>query len=160
MVFSEANPGTAGQTNGRKRRETRHSAGRGWVVAADRSRPALDDLRRIGAVDDAVEVDATDAVGTLERLRRGGPPFDLVVNACSVAGTELASVLAARDGGTVVFFSMATSFTAAALGAEGVGKDVTMLVGNGYVPGHAELTLDLLRRQPRLRALFEQRYVR
>ncbi len=134
--------------------------GRGWVVAADRSRPALDDLRRIGAVDDTLEVDATDAVGTLERLRRAGPPYDLVVNACSVAGTELASVLAVKDGGKVIFFSMATSFTAAALGAEGVGKDATMLVGNGYVPGHADLTLDLLRRQGRLRALFQQRYVR
>jgi L-erythro-3,5-diaminohexanoate dehydrogenase len=129
-------------------------------MAADRSRAALDDLRRIGAVDDAVEVDATDAVGTMERLGRAGPPFDLVINACSVPGTELSSVLAARSGGTVVYFSMATSFTAAALGAEGVGKDVTMLMGNGYVPGHAELTLDLLRRLPRLRALFEQRYVR
>jgi L-erythro-3,5-diaminohexanoate dehydrogenase len=54
---------------------------------------------------------------------------------------------------------MATSFTAAALGAEGVGKDVTMLVGNGYAPGHADLTLDLLRSEPALRKLFETRYV-
>ena len=30
---------------------------------------------------------------------------------------------------------MATSFSAAALGAEGLAADVTMLVGNGYVPG-------------------------
>ena len=45
------------------------------------------------------------------------------------------------------------------LGAEGVGKDVTMIIGNGYAPGHAELTLELLRSEPRLRALFEQRYV-
>ena len=134
--------------------------GRGWVVAADRSRPALDDLRRLGAVDDAVEVDATDAVGTAERLRRAGPPFDLVVNCCSVAGTEMTSLLAVRDGGTVIFFSMATSFTSAALGAEGIGRDATLVIGNGYVPGHADLTLDLLRRQPRLRALFEQRYAR
>ena len=55
----------------------------------------------------------------------------------------------------MLFFSMATSFTAAALGAEGVAKDATLLVGNGYVPGHAELTLGLLRRNPALRALFE-----
>jgi L-erythro-3,5-diaminohexanoate dehydrogenase len=135
-------------------------AGRGWVVAADRSRAALDDLRRLGAVDDALEVDATDAVGTAEKLRRAGPPFDLVVNCCSVAGTEMTSLLAARDGGTVIFFSMATSFTGAALGAEGIGRDATLIIGNGYVPGHADLTLDLLRRQPRLRALFEQRYAR
>jgi L-erythro-3,5-diaminohexanoate dehydrogenase len=72
----------------------------------------------------------------------------------------MASILAVRDGGTVIFFSMATSFTAAALGAEGVGKDATLIVGNGYVPGHAELTLSLLRRHPGIRALFEQRFGR
>ena len=52
---------------------------------------------------------------------------DLVVNCVNVPGTELASILCARDGGTVYFFSMSTSFTAAALGAEGVGRDVTMI---------------------------------
>jgi L-erythro-3,5-diaminohexanoate dehydrogenase len=70
----------------------------------------------------------------------------------------MASILCARGGGSVLFFSMATSFTAAALGAEGVGKDVHLVIGNGYVPGHAALTLDLLRRYPPLRALFERRY--
>ena len=40
---------------------------------------------------------------------------------------------------------MATSFSAAALGAEGLAADVTMLVGNGYVPGHAAYALELLR---------------
>jgi L-erythro-3,5-diaminohexanoate dehydrogenase len=89
-----------------------------------------------------------------------GGPFDLVVNCASVPGTEMASILCVKDGGTVIFFSMATSFTAAALGAEGVGKDAHLLFGNGYVPGHADLTLDLLRTEPRLRALFEERYAR
>jgi L-erythro-3,5-diaminohexanoate dehydrogenase len=57
----------------------------------------------------------------------------------------------------VVFFSMATSFTAAALGAEGVAADVTMLIGNGYVPGHAQLALDLVRAEAGVRAIFEAR---
>jgi L-erythro-3,5-diaminohexanoate dehydrogenase len=30
-------------------------------------------------------------------------------------------------------------------------------VGNGYVPGHAELALDLIRGTPGLRTLFERR---
>jgi L-erythro-3,5-diaminohexanoate dehydrogenase len=32
-----------------------------------------------------------------------------------------------------------------------------MLIGNGYVPGHAEYALNLLRAVPAVRALFERR---
>jgi L-erythro-3,5-diaminohexanoate dehydrogenase len=135
-------------------------AARGHLVAADRSGAALDAAREAGLCDRTLRVDATDAVETLRAVEAEGGPFDLVVNCASVAGTELASILAVRAGGTVLFFSMATSFTAAALGAEGVGKDATLLVGNGYVPGHADLTLGLLRRNRSLRALFEARFAR
>ena len=109
----------------------------------------------------ASPVDATRAVDVLSQVSTatGGALADLVVNCASVANTEMAAILSVRDGGTVIFFSMATSFTSAALGAEGVGKDVQMIVGNGYVPHHADLTLELLRRQAGLRKLFEQRYV-
>jgi L-erythro-3,5-diaminohexanoate dehydrogenase len=135
-------------------------AGTGEVVAADRSEEALAAVERAGLCDRTLRVDATDAVGTLALVSAAGGPFDLVVNCASVPGTEMASILSVKDGGTVLFFSMATSFTAAALGAEGVGKDATLLVGNGYAPGHAERTLELLRRHAGLRALFEARYVR
>ena len=74
-----------------------------------------------------------------------------------VPGCEGGAILATRQGGTVIFFSMATSFSAAALGAEGVAADVTMLVGNGYVPGHAEYALGLIRTNAAVRALFERR---
>jgi L-erythro-3,5-diaminohexanoate dehydrogenase len=132
-------------------------AGQGEVVAADRSEEALETFERAGLCDRRLRVDATDAVGTLAAVQADGGPFDLVVNCASVAGTEMASILSVKDGGTVLFFSMATSFTAAALGAEGVGKDATLLIGNGYAPGHAERTLELLRRNAGLRALFEAR---
>jgi L-erythro-3,5-diaminohexanoate dehydrogenase len=33
-----------------------------------------------------------------------------------------------------------------------------MLIGSGYVPGHAELALGLLTAHPDLRRLFEERY--
>ncbi len=135
-------------------------AGRGEVVAADRSQAALDALTRAGLAGRTLRVDLTDAVETLRAVEAAGGPFDLVVNCASVAGTEMASILSVKDGGAIVFFSMATSFTAAALGAEGLGRDATLVMGNGYVPGHADLTLDLLRRDPALRALFRDRYGR
>lgn len=135
-------------------------AGTGEAVAADRSEEALAAVLRAGLCRRTLRVDATDAVATLAAVEAAGGRFDLVVNCASVPGTEMASLLAVKDGGAVLFFSMATSFTAAALGAEGVGKDATLLVGNGYVPGHAELTLGLLRRNAALRALFEARHAR
>jgi len=134
----------------------------GRLIALDVSERALEALRGLGLGAATLAVDATRAVEVMERVREAtsGALCDLVVNCASVPGTEMATILSVRDGGTAVFFSMATSFSAAALGAEGVGKDVTMIVGNGYAPGHADLTLELLRSTPALRRLFEQRYAR
>jgi len=53
---------------------------------------------------------------------------------------------------------MATSFTKAALGAEGVGKDVNMIIGNGYAKDHADITLNILRESAEIRALYEKLY--
>jgi L-erythro-3,5-diaminohexanoate dehydrogenase len=111
--------------------------------------------------DDVVVADARDAAAALDATTRawGGDGLaDLVVNCVNVPGTEAASILLCRDGGVVCFFSMATSFTAAALLAEGLGKDVGLMIGSGYVPGHAELALDMVRRHAGLRDLFQRRY--
>jgi L-erythro-3,5-diaminohexanoate dehydrogenase len=141
--------------------QARESLGQGGALAlADRSAAALDALDALGVSDARLHVDATDPLAVLAAVEAAGGRFDLVVSCTSLPGTEMGAILAAKDGGTVIFFSMATSFTAAALGAEGVGKDATLVIGNGYVPGHALLTLDLLRRHPRLRLLFEARYAR
>jgi L-erythro-3,5-diaminohexanoate dehydrogenase len=110
-----------------------------------------------GLVDEIVIADARDPVGLADKVAAAGGPADVTVVCVDVAGCEGGAILSTAQGGTVIFFSMATSFSAAALGAEGVAADVTMLVGNGYVPGHAELALDLLRGTPSLRDLFERR---
>ncbi|MDW2796417.1 L-erythro-3,5-diaminohexanoate dehydrogenase, partial [Clostridium boliviensis] len=101
-------------------------------------------------------------VEVLEAVERatGGRLADVTINCVNVPNAELSSILATRDGGTVYFFSTAVRFTAAALGAEGVGKDVNMMIGNGYAPNHAELALQTLREFPPLKRLFEERYVR
>jgi L-erythro-3,5-diaminohexanoate dehydrogenase len=110
-----------------------------------------------GLVDEIVIADARDPVGLAAATRAAGGPADVTVVCVDVAGCEGGAILSTAQGGTVVFFSMATSFSAAALGAEGLAADVTMLVGNGYVPGHAEFALDLLRTTPLVRSLFEKR---
>ena len=108
-------------------------------------------------VDEIVIADARDPVGLAAKVEAAGGPADVTVVCVDVPGCEGGAILSTKQRGTVIFFSMATSFAAAALGAEGLAADVTMLVGNGYVPGHADLALNLIRNTPGLRALFERR---
>jgi L-erythro-3,5-diaminohexanoate dehydrogenase len=110
-----------------------------------------------GLVDEIVIADARDPVGLAARVVAAGGPADVTVVCVDVAGCEGGAILSTAQGGTVIFFSMATSFSAAALGAEGVAADVTMLIGNGYAPGHADLALGLIRTTPALRALLARR---
>ncbi|MEX0429129.1 L-erythro-3,5-diaminohexanoate dehydrogenase [Nocardioides sp. DS6] len=110
-----------------------------------------------GLADAVVVADARDQVALRDAVEKAGGPADVTVVCVDVPGCEGGAILATADCGTVVFFSMATSFSAAALGAEGLAADVTMLVGNGYVPGHAAYALDLVRRHDSVRRLLERR---
>ena len=114
-------------------------------------------LTGAGIADEVVVADARDPVALRDAVVRAGGPADVTVVCVDVPGCEGGAILATAEGGTVIFFSMATSFSAAALGAEGLAADVTMLVGNGYTPGHAELALRLLRGNEGVRRLFERR---
>ena len=113
-----------------------------------------DRLVASGLCDAVVVADARDPVGLAGAV---GEPADVTVVCVDVPGCEHGAILSTADGGTVVFFSMATSFSAAALGAEGLARDVTMLIGNGFVPGHAAFALDLIRAEPAVRDLFAAR---
>ena len=111
-------------------------------------------LAAAGLADRVVIADATDPLAVAAAV---GTPADVTIVCVDVPGAEHGAVLATVDGGIVVFFSMATSFSAAALGAEGMAADVTMLVGNGYTPGHAALALELYRSDHGVRALIDPR---
>lgn len=132
----------------------------GLVVCAAGSKKSEDRARVLNLADEYFHMDATDAVGFYNKSMEltNGELFDVVINCVSIENTEMASILSCKDDGVVYFFSMATSFTKAALGAEGVGKDVNMIIGNGYTKGHAAITLQCLRENPGLRALFEEMY--
>lgn len=142
--------------------EARKRAGpTGCVIGVSPFEKDCQRMKALGWVDHALQVDATHALALMEAVAAvtGGKMADVVINCVNIPHTEMASILATRQHGKIYFFSMTTSFTAAALGAEGVGKDVEMLIGNGYASGHAQHALDLLRESAPLRQLFEERYV-
>ena len=130
------------------------------VIAVESHAPYASELDALGVCSAVVRADARDPVATRAAVlaASGGREADIVFSCVNVDGAELSAIMCTHDRGVVYFFAMSTSFTRAALGAEGVGKDVDLFIGNGYAKGHADHTLDLLRSSSPLRALFERRY--
>lgn len=133
----------------------------GKVIAFEYSDEACQRIRDLGLADVILQGDATNAVDVMNKVAEvtDGEMADITINNVNIPKTEMGSILATKDEGTIYFFSMATSFTAAALGAEGVGQDVNMVVGNGYTKGHAKIALECLRENAGLRELFTKLYV-
>lgn len=142
--------------------EARRRVGpRGCVIAVENHEPYAQALRGLGLCDAVVSADATDPVAvrdTVSPLLAGTGEADAVFSCVNVPGAELSAIVLTKPRGRVYFFAMTTSFPRAALGAEGIGKDIDLFVGNGFAEGHAAHTLDLVRAQPALRALIEARY--
>ncbi len=132
----------------------------GNVMGMGHSQESCDRIRELGLADQVLQGDATKPIEVLELVEdaTNGEMADIVINNVNIPDTEMASILAAKDNAIIYFFSMATSFTKAALGAEGVGKDVEMIVGNGYTKDHAEISLELLRENKKLRKIFTRLY--
>lgn len=133
----------------------------GNVIGLVRNEEEAARLRRLNLRMQIVIGDAREAIDVMNTTlaHNNGQEVDVAINIVNVPNTEMSTILPVKDDGIVYFFSMATSFTKAALGAEGVGKDVTMIVGNGYTKGHAEITLEELRENETLRKVFEELYV-
>ncbi|WP_112136988.1 L-erythro-3,5-diaminohexanoate dehydrogenase [Glycomyces dulcitolivorans] len=129
------------------------------VVAVVRDEIEAAQMRRLGLADKIAVADATDPLHLAREVNEAlhGRGADVTVVCVDVPGCEHGAILSTATGGTVVFFSMATSFPQAALGAEGLAADVEMLIGNGYVPGHADYALHLMNAHPRLKELFNTR---
>lgn len=131
------------------------------TIAIDYSNEAMKRLDRFNFVDYKVQLDARKATDVYEIVKKltHGKMADVVINVANIPDTEMSCILAAKKNAIVYYFSMATSFTKAALGAEGVGADIDLRIGNGYTEGHADLSLDILRKSPEIYKLFEEAYV-
>jgi L-erythro-3,5-diaminohexanoate dehydrogenase len=124
----------------------------GTLVAIDIDGELLGRVHALGLCDRTVRVDLRDPLAALEAYRAAGlPAADLTVAVASARGCEPTAILLTADRGTVLFFSMATSFQTAALTADGMGSHVRMLVGSGYAPDAGSYALDLARRSAALR---------
>src|SRR6185312_12183517 len=106
--------GAAGKSGALALAAARHAAA-GSVVGLVPTEAEAAVVIDSGLADSVVVADARDPVATAAAV---GAPADVTVVCVDVAGCEGGAILATAAGGTIVFFSMATSFAAAALGAE------------------------------------------
>jgi L-erythro-3,5-diaminohexanoate dehydrogenase len=124
----------------------------GTLVAVDVDAAAVERAIESGLCDIGVTADLGDPLAALDAMRASGaPPADLTVVVVNASGCEPTAILLTGEGGAVLFFSMATSFSAAALAADGIGSSVRMLVGSGYAPDGGAYALDLVHRSEALR---------
>jgi len=130
------------------------------VIAVIHKEEGREDVDNAPFIDEVVVADASNALDLLEKIEHvtDGKLCNNVISCVSRPGCEMGAILITAEGGVICFFSMATDFTKATLGAEGVGKDIDMIMGNGYCVGHAELALDIMRDSEYLRSLYEKRY--
>jgi L-erythro-3,5-diaminohexanoate dehydrogenase len=130
-------------------RDSAASAAR--LVLIDADERACERARALDLCDVAIHADLRDAVSSLRCLQDAGlPRADLTVVVVNSTDCEAASILLTSDHGTVLFFSMATSFTKAALGSEGMASTARMLLGSGFMPDRGAYALELIRRDVRL----------
>lgn len=133
----------------------------GKVIVVEFSKENAQRINELKLATDVIIADATDVMDVYKKVTdiTGLRGCDVTINNVNVPNTEMTSILITKGQGLIYFFSMATSFTKAALGAEGIGKDLNLIVGNGYAKGHADLTLNILRESSEIRGLFEKLYV-
>ncbi len=122
------------------------------AVLIDADERICERARRLGLCDVALRLDLRDAITALQSLEDAGVPrADLTVVVVNAADCEAAAILLTADHGTVLFFAMATSFTKAALGSDGLSSGARMLIGSGYMPDRGAYALELIRRDGELR---------
>ncbi|MDI3541053.1 MAG: L-erythro-3,5-diaminohexanoate dehydrogenase [Thermosediminibacterales bacterium] len=151
--------GAGGRTGLLAMYETKKHLGKtGKIIAFGHTDESCKRIEKTGLADVIVQGDATDPLTSLKKIKKATNSLlaDKTINCINVPGTEMTSILATKQKGTIFFANLATSFNVAALGAEGVGKDVDMLIYRGYVENHAEIAFQLLRENPDLRNILNQ----
>jgi L-erythro-3,5-diaminohexanoate dehydrogenase len=97
-------------------------AGAESVTAIDVDTEEVETTASLGLCDRAVTADLRDPIASLESARAAGAPeSDLTISVVNVTDCEPTAILLTAEGGTVLFFAMSTSFSAASLAGDGIG---------------------------------------
>lgn len=130
----------------------------GIVSVVDVSAAALEIAQTVDVDVRVIAADVRDPLAVAGALVADGRPrADLTLLCTTVAGAEGTALLATSEAGRVVFFSTATSFAAAALGADAIGSRAQLIIPNGLTEDRGDDAFALVRANAALREVFEGR---
>lgn len=130
------------------------------IICLAHNEKSMERAKSLNLANKYIVADATKPVEVYEKVKEitGGKMADVTINCVNIPDTEMSCILSTDPEGVIYFFSMATSFTAAALGAEGVGMDTTMIIGNGYARNHADIAIEIIRESKAIRDMYTELY--
>ena len=149
--------GRSGLLCGYAARDKMKSSGR--LVGIVRNENHRQMLERYGVYDEVLALDATDIEGFCSgRESAVAQQFDVVINCINSVNTEIAALVAVKPRGILYFATLGCDYKFTGLTAEGIGKQVHIIPYAGFMEGHAEYTLGLLRRFPQMQKAIQQQF--
>ncbi len=128
----------------------------GKIVGVISSEKGKDRLAECGVFDEILCCRVGNTLNFYNQYFEENKLFDVVINCSEEAYTEMTTLLLVKNKGIVYFASLRSDCKVASLTAESIGKDVSIIPYKGYVEGHAEITLYLLRKYGALKDLIEE----
>lgn len=130
----------------------------GKLIGVVKTSSSCKRLQGAAIFDEVVTTDALKSMRALQDIFSGHQRADITIDCINTPDTETLCILATRHGGIVFFANLASNYNIASLTAEGIGKDVTIFAYKGYIEGHAEFAINLLRESTDLRQMLRTRF--
>ncbi len=120
-------------------------AGTGRITGLVKSKESKKQLERYGAFDEVIVMDAANLKDFYGRDNDNIEKYDIVIDCVNSLNTEMASLLAVKNKGIIFFASLSSDYKMTSLTAEGIGKEVEIIPYTGYLEGHADYSLNMIR---------------
>jgi TyrR family helix-turn-helix protein len=130
-------------------------AGTGKLIGIVKTAQSKEQVEKYKIFDQVLQVDASNVVDFYELEDSHIEGYDIVINCVNSPSTELACLLAVKDKGVIYFASLSSDYKLTSLTAEGIGKEITLIPYTGFLEGHADYTLNLLRKYVELQDVLQ-----
>lgn len=133
-------------------------AGTGSLAGIVKSGQSKEEIAKYNIFDEILMIDAANTENFYKLEEGDAEKYDIVINCVNSPNTEMASLLSVKDKGIIYFATLSCDYKLTSLTAEGIGKEITIVPYTGYMEGHSDYALNLVRKYKELRELLQYQY--